>query len=283
MDRQGEFYDDGDPGSFATSGRRKHLHCPTALKARPDALANFSHCPTVSNNLGRGPPGANGKAASAANAHGLQSISKIDARTLHRSDSKSKRFDDAITNIYRDQAASRISEDEAERRVAELRKRRDGVARRQRPPRAETAERWRKRRAIAATSPLPPAMAAHLTTSQMAYARLVYDETKIRGHFKLSHKEVADRCGMCPKTAQRAQERLDELGWIKVEKRFDPIRRWRSLPNMVKVIDPGWLMWISRGPRPRPSQHGHSSPTPAMSGRVPPKCTVASTAIYASG
>jgi hypothetical protein len=127
---------------------------------------------------------------------------------------------------------------------------------RERRSRAETAQRWGRRRMLAATYPIHPRLAWHLTTSQMAYARLVADEVKAKGWFELSHQEAGARCGMSAKTAQRAQERLEELGWIKVERRHDRTRPWRNLANSVRIINPEWLMWIRRAT----PNAGHLSP-----------------------
>jgi hypothetical protein len=170
-----------------------------------------------------------------------------------------------------------VSPEEAQRRLAELKalpavpRQQRGIPNigmiarriaRSRRSRAETRERWRTRRTLAATYPIPPAMAAHLTTSEMAYCRLVANEVMAKGTFDLSHHEAAQRCRMHPKTAQRAQARLQELGWIWIIKCRDPQRPRHYLPNVVRIVSKEWLSWIARSRWSSVSHRGHSSPSP---------------------
>lgn len=127
---------------------------------------------------------------------------------------------------------------------------------RPRPPRSPDREKMiTRRRTLAATWPMPPSMAGMLTTSQVAYARLVADETRAKGCFNLTLDEAADRIGTCRKTAQRAQDRLEELGWITVEHR-KRAKGYKHLPNIVRIVSAEWMTWIKRGPKPR-SKTGH--------------------------
>ncbi|MEO4043945.1 hypothetical protein AAFN47_20290 [Hoeflea sp. CAU 1731] len=114
----------------------------------------------------------------------------------------------------------------------------------------------RRRRTLAATYPMPPAMAGMLTTSQLAYARIVADEIQKRGSCQLCLDAIAARGGMCRKTAQRAQDRLAELGWITVwyRKRNCGVRH---LPNLVRIVSAEWKVWIDKGPK-RSIKTGHS-------------------------
>ncbi len=215
-----------------------------------------------------GPPG-NEKPAGAANLDGLipNNTDNLNARTV-------------VTPTESDKGNfGYVSAEEAQRRLAELQelppvpRHQSGlssvgmvahrIARRTeaRRSREETLTRWRTRRTLAATYPVPPAMAAELTTSQMAFCRLIANDAKVNRTFQLSHKEVADRCRMHEKTAQRAQERLEELGWIKVETRIDPERPHRCLPNVIRIISKEWLAWIARGPVVRTPHLGHPMPS----------------------
>lgn len=128
-----------------------------------------------------------------------------------------------------------------------------------RPPRSPDRERSiHRRRTLAATWPMPPVMAGMLTTSQVAYARIVADEVHRTGRCELTLDEIADRGGMCRKTAKRAQDRLAELEWITVAER--PVQGRKHLSNVVRIVSGEWSTWIKMGPKPRPVG-GHSCPT----------------------
>jgi hypothetical protein len=128
-----------------------------------------------------------------------------------------------------------------------------------RPQRSPDREKsLHRRRTLAATWPMPPVMAGMLTTSQVAYARIVADEVHRTGRCQLTLDEIAARGGMCRKTAKRAQDRLAELEWITVEER--PVDGRKHLSNVVRIVSREWTSWIKMGPKPRPIG-GHSCPT----------------------
>jgi hypothetical protein len=130
---------------------------------------------------------------------------------------------------------------------------------RPRPQRSPDREKSiNRRRTLAATWPMPPVMAGMLTTSQVAYARIVADEVHRTGRCELTLDEIAARGGMCRKTAKRAQDRLSELGWITVMER--PVQGRKHLSNIVRIVSDEWSTWIKMGPKPRPIG-GHSCPT----------------------
>jgi hypothetical protein len=130
---------------------------------------------------------------------------------------------------------------------------------RPRPQRSPDREKSiRRRRTLAATWPMPPVMAGMLTTSQVAYARIVADEVHRTGRCELTLDEIAARGGMCRKTAKRAQDRLAELEWITVAER--PVEGRKHLSNVVRIVSGEWSTWIKMGPKPRPIG-GHSCPT----------------------
>lgn len=130
---------------------------------------------------------------------------------------------------------------------------------RPRPQRSPDREKSiHRRRTLAATWPMPPVMAGMLTTSQVAYARIVADEVHRTGRCELTLDEIAARGGMCRKTAKRAQDRLAELEWITVVER--PVEGRKHLSNVVRIVSGEWSTWIKMGPKPRPIG-GHSCPT----------------------
>jgi hypothetical protein len=96
-------------------------------------------------------------------------------------------------------------------------------------------------------------MAAELTPSQQAYARIIADEYARHGRCDRTLDELAARAGCCWKTAQRAQARLEELGWISVSRRKIDARM--NLPNYVKVVSREWLTWIKHGAPSRIGRH----------------------------
>jgi hypothetical protein len=112
-----------------------------------------------------------------------------------------------------------------------------------------------RRRQLAATWPMPPAMAAKLTTSQLAYARIVADEIAVNGTCDRTLDEIAARGGMCRKTAKRAQALLRDLKWIEIEWR--PVDGKKHLPNVVTIVSVEWMAWIRLGPKPSPSRMPH--------------------------
>ncbi|TIQ67027.1 MAG: hypothetical protein E5X41_06055 [Mesorhizobium sp.] len=130
---------------------------------------------------------------------------------------------------------------------------------RPRPQRSPDREKSiQRRRTLAATWPMPPVMAGMLTTSQVAYARIVADEVHRTGRCELTLDEIAARGGMCRKSAKRAQDRLAELEWVKVEER--PVIGRKHLSNVVRITSSEWATWIKMGPKPRHTG-GHSCPT----------------------
>lgn len=106
-----------------------------------------------------------------------------------------------------------------------------------------------RRQMLAATSPLPVHLAAPLTPSQQAYARLLADEHVRAGDCRLCLDEIAARIGTCSKTIQRAQQQLEELGYVEVEHR--PNEGQKHDTNIVRIVSPEWLTWIAMGKIPK--------------------------------
>lgn len=116
----------------------------------------------------------------------------------------------------------------------------------QRTPDKERSKR--RRQMLAAMAPMAPAMMAQLTPSQQAYAKFIADETIRTGDCRLSLDEIAARCGMCSKTAQRAQQRLRQLNWVHVE--YRPIHGRKHDTNVVTITSIEWRTWIALGKTP---------------------------------
>ena len=115
----------------------------------------------------------------------------------------------------------------------------------QRPPvRSVAIER---RRRLAASGPMPPALAARFTTGELAVLRIVADEHRDRGSCRLCLDAIAARAGVSRSKAKAAIREARRLGMVEVHER--PQLGAKNLPNVVTVVDREWLGWIARGKR----------------------------------
>ncbi len=112
------------------------------------------------------------------------------------------------------------------------------------PDRRKSIER---RRQLAASGPMPPALAARFTTSELAALRIVADETAEKGACSLTLGEIAARAGTCRSVAQRALRAAAKAGMVIVEERRR--RGQPNLPNVVRIVSPEWLAWLAKSPR----------------------------------
>nr|WP_299501533.1 hypothetical protein [uncultured Rhizobium sp.] len=110
------------------------------------------------------------------------------------------------------------------------------------PDRAKSRER---RRRLAYSGPLPPALAAGFTTGQLATLRIVADEVRAHGCCTLSLAEISARAGVCVTLARNAIRLAANDGLaVIVERR----RHGRpSLTNVIRIISQQWIQWIRRG------------------------------------
>ena len=112
----------------------------------------------------------------------------------------------------------------------------------QRPPvRSVAIER---RRRLAASGPMPPALARRFTTGELAALRIVADEVQTQGRCELCLDAIAARAGVCRALAKRALRQAHRLGMLEIRER----RRAgaKSLTNVVTVVDREWLTWLTR-------------------------------------
>lgn len=107
-----------------------------------------------------------------------------------------------------------------------------------------------RRRRMASSGPLPPALAAHFTVGQLAVMRVISDETRDRGQCAVTIAEIAARAGVCRSLVQQALHIAAGLGLLIVQER----RRQgqKNLPNLVRLVSVEWLAWIKRGPKASP-------------------------------
>ena len=174
------------------------------------------------------------------------------------------RLEDLARAIWQAWAAQAVSDDEAEHlaglihvRKAAARGEREPVGRvpgrpsifpprrLQRPPARAMA--IARRRQLAASGPMPPALAAHFTTAELAVLRIVGDEVRQHGHCARCVDEIAARAGVCRRMVQAALREAARLGLLTVQERRRDGRR--NLPNVVRIVSKEWTVWLARGGR----------------------------------
>src|SRR3712207_5500038 len=179
------------------------------------------------------------------------------ARTLTRLDHLSR-------SIWQGLAASAVADDDAQALAERLHARRSvlrgeikpvGVPvgrpsifpprRLQRAPQCPVA--IARRRHLAASGPMPPALACKFTVSELAVLRIVGDEVRQHGHCDRCVDEIAARAGVCRRMVQNAIREAARLGLVTIEERRREGRR--NLPNVVRIVSKEWTNWLARGER----------------------------------
>lgn len=164
---------------------------------------------------------------------------------------------DAVSSLlWKAFGAGEIEETDAQR-VAEMLQARRGpltAARERRPPRPKKPRPCRspdrrasleRRRRLASAGPLPPVMAVHYTTGQLAVLAVVAGEVAKRGSCMLPIGRLAAVAGVSQTLVRNALRLAAELGHLSVtERRF---RFARSLPNVVAIVAAEWRSWLARG------------------------------------
>src|SRR3954449_3358829 len=109
-----------------------------------------------------------------------------------------------------------------------------------------------RRRHLAASGPMPPALACTFTVGELAVLRIVGDEVRQHGHCARCVGEIAARAGVCRRMVQNALREAARLGLLAIEERRREGRR--NLPNVVRIVAKEWISWLARGGRSsRPS------------------------------
>lgn len=179
-----------------------------------------------------------------------------------------KQFDFLSRQLWQAHAAGHIHDEDAQRLAERLQGRRgeSGVAQgmlfwlasSQTPARVQNAPRAflreseskspdrrrsiERRRRLAASGPMPPALACQYTVGELAVLRIVGDEFHSKGTCDRSLAEIAARAGVCRKLAQLAMRMAARDGLITVERRPRPGRK--NLTNVVRIISQAWLTWL---------------------------------------
>lgn len=122
------------------------------------------------------------------------------------------------------------------------------------PDRVASRER---RRVLATSGVMPPALAARFTVGELAALRIVADAVRGTGDCRMTLGEIAARAGVGITTARRGLREAAALGLVTIEER----RRHRrpNLPNVVRIVSATWRAWIARGVR------RETAPAPAAS------------------
>src|SRR5215210_147340 len=104
-----------------------------------------------------------------------------------------------------------------------------------------------RRRHLAASGPMPPALACRFTVGELAVLRIVGDEVRQHGQCARCVDEIAARAGVCRRMVQTALREAARLGLLTVEERRREGRR--NLPNVVRIVSKEWTTWLARGGR----------------------------------
>src|SRR4051812_25246383 len=105
-----------------------------------------------------------------------------------------------------------------------------------------------RRRHLAASGPMPPALACKFTVSELAVLRIVGDEVRQHGQCDRCVVELAARAGVCRSMVKNAIREAARLGLLTVQERRQEGRR--NLPNVVRIVSKEWTSWLARGGRP---------------------------------
>jgi hypothetical protein len=102
-----------------------------------------------------------------------------------------------------------------------------------------------RRRHLAASGPMPPALACKFTVSELAVLRIIGDEIRQHGQCDRCVDEIAARAGVCRRMVQNALREAARLGFLTIEERRREGRR--NLPNVVRIVSKEWASWLARG------------------------------------
>src|SRR5215212_8670697 len=108
-----------------------------------------------------------------------------------------------------------------------------------------------RRRHLAASGSMPPALACKFTVSELAVLRIIGDEVRQHGHCARCVDEIAARAGVCRRMVQNAIREAAQLGLVTIEERRREGRR--NLPNVIRIVSKEWTSWLTRGGAVEPS------------------------------
>jgi hypothetical protein len=167
---------------------------------------------------------------------------------------RTPQLDHLSAELWKAYAAGALSDDDAQAAAEAIRERKlasapkappPPKARRQRSPDRQAS--IARRRHLAASGPMPPALAARFTQAEMAAFRIVSDEVRHHGVCALHIDAIAARAGTCRTTVKNALREARRLNLVTVQERRR--RGQKSLTNLVRIVSPEWMAWIRIGVR----------------------------------
>jgi DNA-binding MarR family transcriptional regulator len=115
------------------------------------------------------------------------------------------------------------------------------------------SESLQRRKRLAFSGPLPPAIAAHFTIAELAALRIIGDDVRARGRCDACNDEIAARAGISRSSAKNAVREAVRLGMLSREERR--YRGRRSDPNVLTIISREWLAWLHKAGRGQNRDH----------------------------
>lgn len=100
-----------------------------------------------------------------------------------------------------------------------------------------------RRRQLVAAGPMPPRLAAHFTSSELAALMIIREEVRLHGTCSSYIAEIAARAGVGRTSVQNAMRRAAELGLITIQERRRPAQK--NLTNVIRIVSQEWLTWIA--------------------------------------
>ena len=128
-----------------------------------------------------------------------------------------------------------------------------------------------RRRLLACSGPMPPALASRFTTGELAVLRIVADEVAEKGVCGLCIDAIAARAGVCRRLAQNAIRLAEGDGLLTIQERRHQGRR--SDPNLIRIINREWQAWMRRVRSGQPKGGGCKSLHPTDKGVLTPGTT----------
>jgi hypothetical protein len=175
-------------------------------------------------------------------------------------------LDDISRRLWQAYAAGDVSDVDAEavseaveaRRTA-LKQPRPGrrparVSRPRRPPVTSRDSRERRRR-VASSGAMPPAIAAQFTEGERSALSIVAGEIRTKGQCDLPIDGIAARAGVGRTTVQNALRVARGHGLLNIDERPRPGRK--NLTNVITIVDASWQAWLRLGPRHRVQTSEH--------------------------
>ncbi|MCJ2136696.1 hypothetical protein MKK69_22040 [Methylobacterium sp. J-026] len=191
-------------------------------------------------------------------------------------------LDDLSRTIWQAHAAETVTDAEAQGLAEALHTRRSAVReavvpvgiplgrvtlfpprRAQRAPERSVA--IERRRRLAFSGPMPPALGSRFTTGQLAVLRIVGDEMARNGACGLCIDAIAARAGVCRRLAQAAIRLAEGDGLLTIQERRHQGRK--NEPNVIRIISREWLQWLRRGGQMR-NRFAFSATGPAASAGI---------------